>query len=83
MFLLIKRKVLMNIDHPILVIVTNRDCSHCITMRGKNGWPSDGLPYSISSLQDDPSDKKWRWDKKFLKLFFREEHINQSQDLQL
>lgn len=55
----------MNIDHPILVIVTNRDCSHCITMRGKNGWPSDGLPYSISSLQDDPSDKKWRWDKKF------------------
>jgi len=55
----------MNVDHPILVIVTNRDCSHCIKMRGKNGWPSDSLPYSISSLRDDPAEKKWRWDKNF------------------
>lgn len=52
---IIKEK--MNKAYPIVVILTNKECSHCVRMRGKHGWPSDKLePFN------DAGD---RWDLKF------------------
>lgn len=33
----------MESGFPILVIVTNKSCSHCTKLRGASGWPSDKL----------------------------------------
>ena len=33
----------MDSGYPILVILTNKECSHCVKMRGDSGWPSQKL----------------------------------------
>lgn len=33
----------MESGFPILVIITNKSCSHCVKLRGASGWPSDKL----------------------------------------
>lgn len=42
----------MDKAYPILVIITNKECGHCVNMRGKHGWPSDKLPTFHSGSSD-------------------------------
>lgn len=53
--------------YPILVILTNKECSHCVKMRGKHGWPSSKLELTLNPLKDGSSSGQ-RWDEEFFKL---------------
>lgn len=49
----------MESGHPILLIVTNRECSHCEKLRGQHGWPSDKLPSGIIPPRKDGEQSSW------------------------
>lgn len=51
------------VDYPILVILTNKECIHCVKMRGKTGWPSSKLSKSFPPKKD--SEDYTRWDDDF------------------
>lgn len=46
----------MNVGYPILVILTNASCSHCVKMRGAYGWPSNKFESSFKPPYDKWND---------------------------
>lgn len=48
----------MRRGYPILVILTNQSCSHCVKMRGKYGWPSNNFEPTFKAPYE-------RWNDEF------------------
>lgn len=59
-----------DIGFPILVILTNKECSHCVKMRGRNGWPSFDLPPTFFPKKASKN-KLNVWDENFFKSALR------------
>jgi hypothetical protein len=52
----------METGYPILIILTNKGCPHCIKLRGETGWPSAKLE---PGFPPDKDGKHTRWDNSF------------------
>lgn len=53
----------MESGFPILVIVTNKSCSHCVKLRGASGWPSDKL--TNGGIPPNKDGKYTNWNNEF------------------
>lgn len=62
----------MDKAYPILIILTNKGCSHCTTMRGVDGWPSNSNPISFKG-------KYGKWNNDFFKALLTGDHIGSPQ----